>query len=89
MSYKTNLGREILTVDDLKEAELEIIRHCQRRRFQDEINSLKKGEPIKRSSYIYKLNPVLQDGILRVGGRLHRSAMPEESKHSAILAKDL
>ena len=44
---------------------------------------------IKRSSHIYKLNPVLQDGILRVGDRLNRAAMPEESKHPAILAKDL
>lgn len=41
---------------------------------------------MKRTSYIYKLNPILEDGVLRVGGRLSRSAMPEES---AILAKDL
>lgn len=88
-NYKTSLSKEPLTVDDLKEAELEIIRHCQRKKFQEEINSLQKGEPVKRSSHIYKLNPVLQDGILRVGGRLNRAAMPEESKHPAILAKDL
>lgn len=84
-SCKPNLGRESVTADDLKKAELEIIRYCQ----NEEINSLKKGEPIKGSSHLYKLNPVLQDGILRVGGRLHRAAMPEESKHPAILANDL
>lgn len=84
-SYKTSC-KGTLTVDDLKEAELEIIRHCQSKKFQEEINSLQKGEPVKRSSLIYKLNPSLQDGILRVGGRLNRAAMPEESKHPAILA---
>ncbi|MBN3311325.1 ZN675 protein, partial [Amia calva] len=31
---------------------------------------------------------ILQDGVLRVGGRLSRAAMPEESKHPAILSKD-
>ena len=44
---------------------------------------------MKRTSHIYKLNPVLEDGVLRVGGRLSRAAMPEEAKHPAILAKDL
>lgn len=65
-SYKTSLSKGTLTVDDLNKAELEIIRHCQRKKFQEEINTLQKGEPIERSSHINKLNPVLQDGILRV-----------------------
>lgn len=43
---------------------------------------------MKRTSHIYKLNPVLEDGVLRVGGRLSRAAMPEEAKHPVILAKD-
>ncbi|KAL4008773.1 hypothetical protein ACER0C_002625 [Sarotherodon galilaeus] len=81
--------KENLTVDDLKEAELEIISHCQRQKFQEEITALQKGEPVKRSSHIYKLNPLLQDGILRVGGRLSRSALPEEFKHPVILDKSL
>lgn len=88
-NYKASLSKTSITVDDLKEAEVEIIRHCQRKRFQEEITSLKKGEPVKRSSHIYKLNPILQDGILRVGGRLNRATKPEESKHPVILAKDL
>lgn len=33
---------------------------------------------------MHKLNPVLRDGILSVGGRLSRAAMPEEAKHPAI-----
>ncbi|KAL4009060.1 hypothetical protein ACER0C_002912 [Sarotherodon galilaeus] len=81
--------KENLTVDDLKEAVLEIISHCQRQKFQEEITALQKGEPVKRSSHIYKLNPLLQDGILRVGGRLSRSALPEEFKHPVILDKSL
>ncbi|KAK2903740.1 hypothetical protein Q8A73_010397 [Channa argus] len=86
LNYKTR--KKNLTVDELKEAEVDIIRHCQRKSFPDEISSLLKGEAVKRSSHIHRLNPVLQDGILRVGGRLSRAAMPEESKHPAILAKN-
>lgn len=44
---------------------------------------------MKKSSHIFKLSPVLDDGVLRVGGRLGKSAMPEEKKHPVILAKDL
>ncbi|XP_051786109.1 uncharacterized protein LOC127528851 isoform X1 [Erpetoichthys calabaricus] len=36
---------------------------------------------------MYKLDPIIQDGILRVGGRLGKAAMPEEAKHPAILHK--
>ncbi|KAK2920579.1 hypothetical protein Q8A73_000064 [Channa argus] len=86
LNYKTR--KKNLTVDELKEAEVDIIRHCQRKSFPDEISSLLKGEAVKRSSHIHRLNPVLQDGILRVGGRLSKAAMPEESKHPAILAKN-
>lgn len=78
-----------LTLEELKTAEMEIVRFCQRKRFPEEFSCLQKGENVKRNSHIHKLNPILEDGILRVGGRLSRSAMPEESKHPAILAKDL
>lgn len=87
-SYKASLSNRTLTVDDLRKVELEILRHCQRKKFLEEINSLQKGEPVKRRSHIYKLDLILQDGVLRVGGRLSRAAMPEESKHPAILGKD-
>ena len=76
-------------MDNLKKDKLEIIRYSQRKKFQKEINFLQKGEPVKRSSHIYKLNPILQDGILKVGGRFSRTAMPKEFKLPAILAKDL
>lgn len=55
--------------------------------FPDEISSLQKGESVKRNSCLYKLDPMLENGLLRVGGRLSRAAMPEEAKHPAILAR--
>lgn len=44
---------------------------------------------VRKDSCIFRLDPYLEDAVLRVGGRLSRSAMPEESKHPIILHKDL
>lgn len=49
--------------------------------------TLQKGGTVKKTSSIYKLDPVLQNGIIRVGGRLSKLAMPEEIKHPVILSK--
>lgn len=86
---KKALNKPQLTVDDLTNAEKEIIRICQEQHFQEEIPALKKGsQKVKRTSCVHNLDPILQDGVLRVGGRLCKSAMPLESKHPAILPKD-
>ena len=87
-SYKRSLKQTYLTVDDLRQAELDIICHCQQKKFQEEISALQRKEPVKKSSQIYRLNPQLQEGILRVGGRLSRASMPAEAKHPMLLPKD-
>ncbi len=52
------------------------------------MSALLKGQNVKRSCHLYRLNPVLQDGLLGVGRRLSRAAMPENSKQSVILSRD-
>ncbi|TKS69341.1 hypothetical protein D9C73_003405 [Collichthys lucidus] len=78
-----------LSLEEIKNSEMEIIKLCQMQRYSEEISCLQRGESVKRNSHIYKLNPMLDDGALRVGGRLSNAAMPEESKHPVIIAKDL
>ncbi len=86
---KLTQGRSVLMPNDLLEAESAIIRYCQRQRFQDEISSLmSERRTVSRQSSIYKLDPVLEDGLLRVGGRLSKGAMPLEVKHPLILSKE-
>ena len=88
--YKATLNKEPLTMANLTAAETEIIRYCQNSKFQVEISTLKRGKQlVKGNSPICKLDPVLQNGILRVGGRLSKSAMPEESKHPIIMPNDM
>ncbi|XP_049329531.1 uncharacterized protein LOC125794101 [Astyanax mexicanus] len=75
------------SVQDLEEAEESIVKFCQKQGFPQEIECLRNGKNVSRKSSIFRLDPVLDHGILRVGGRLSRMAMPEEQKHPAILPK--
>lgn len=78
-----------LTLDELLEAEVAIIHYCQKQRFSEEIAALFSGSrTVSRRSPIYRLDPVWEDDVLRVGGRLSSGAMPEEAKHPLILSKD-
>lgn len=87
--FKRTTMYRSLTKEDVDRAELAIIKFCQRQRFPEELDSLEKEQHVKKSSHLYKLCPQLQDGIMRVGGRLSRLSMPVEVKHPIILSKDL
>lgn len=50
-----------LCMEELREAKLEVIRSCQKKRFPEEFYSLQKGLNGKLTSHIYKLNLVLDE----------------------------
>lgn len=85
--FKKAVKGKYLTCDDLTEAETKIVKYCQKRSFKEDLATLKEHQRVKKSSSLFKLNPVLQDGVMRVGGRLSRAAMPDNSKQPAILPK--
>lgn len=76
-----------LSADDLDLAENAIVRFVQLAHYGEEMNTLNSGT-VKKSNHLFKLDPVVTEGVLRVGGRLSRSALPEEAKHPVILPKD-
>lgn len=82
------VDKQVLSVNDLIRAEIAIICHSQQMAFREEITDLLSGAAVVKSkSDIYRLDPVLCQGVLRVGGRLSRSALPQEQKHPVILSK--
>ncbi len=87
--YKALLKASNISNDDLKEAESAIICYCQGQDFTEELLSLKKGLNIKKDSSIFRLDPRTQDGLLRVGGQLRKSAMPVETNNPIILPKNV
>ena len=88
-SKQQKSGPYVMTVNDMEDAEMAIVQYCQRQGFTHEVSNLQKGMPsVSRSSLIYRLDPFMDSGTLRVGGRLRKRAMPIEQKHPAILPKD-
>ncbi|KAI2646661.1 NEDD4 family-interacting protein 2 [Labeo rohita] len=88
-AFKDSLGNQKLSLKNLTEAETAIVAFCQQERFPDEIAALTSKNPvIPRSSSIYRMDPVLDGGLLHVGGRLSKAAIPEDLKHPLILSKD-
>lgn len=75
-----------ITLEEIERAEREILKHVKRRAFPEEFNHSKK--PVKKSSRLYKLDPIVIDGLLHIGGRLRKASLPMESKHQIILLKD-
>ncbi|KAK0138081.1 hypothetical protein N1851_025745 [Merluccius polli] len=88
-TFKRKMASSCPSVEELEKSELEIIKFSQRKRFPEEFSMLEKGKSVKGHSHIHTLCPLMEDGVLRVGGRLSRSSMPAEAKHPIILAKHL
>ena len=52
------------------------------------MKALKNGEPVSRSSPIFRLSQFLgQDGLLRIQGRLQFAGLPTEAQHLIIVPK--
>ena len=76
---------KMMTCHFMKEAEKAIIRYVQQEEFHEEIKAIKSNEPLKVSSKLIKLKPIMKDNILLVGGRLNNSCLHEGIKHPTIL----
>ena len=61
-----------------------IIKLTQASAFSKEIESLLKNQEIPKQSKLLPLSPFLDNGILKVGGRLEYSNLPYEKKHPIL-----
>ena len=87
--FKTTISRQGLSLEDYAKAEQAMISCVQGQRFKDEIALLKAAIHVKKDSQLYKLDPVWEYRVLRVGDCLSRAATPEQTKHPGILSQDL
>ena len=90
-----NIGYR-LSSKDIEEAEHAILKNMYLNVFPEEMKYLVSSDGsskrsrekyVRRSSSLFKLSPYLDDGLLRVGGRLSRAAIPEQTKHPYILPR--
>ena len=83
------ISSSLITLELMQEAEIEIIKSTQRRSFKNEIDALKSGNVISKSSKVHKLDPFVDnDGVLRAGGRIQKSSLNKEIQHPVLLPKE-
>ena len=77
-----------LTTEELRDAEIAIIRSHQESEMMTELRHLNNGHLVDHRSKLSSLNPRLdENGIMRVGGRLEFANIPYNTKHPIILQK--
>jgi hypothetical protein len=75
-----------LSVEEYRSAKLLWFKQCQSAHYSAEIKALESEvRSLPRLSHLIPLLPFLQDGLLRVGGRLDRALIPYDARHQIIL----
>ena len=77
-----------IDIEDLRDAEVSLIRYVQLQNFSIELTLLRKNKTLPKISSLYKLDPIIVDNVLRVGGRLHEADLDYDLKHPIILPED-
>ena len=74
--------------EDLERAKRKIVTVVQKSYFPSEVRSLREGKPMKASSEIIKLRPVMkEDKVMRVGGRISMAPISTDAMNPMILPK--
>lgn len=86
-----------LSVSKVIGAEKEILKYAQKQSLKEEFLVLRqnnkqmqdktKQNPMKKCSSICKLDPVLENGLVRIGGRLQNASIENDTKHPIVLPR--
>ncbi|XP_072934977.1 uncharacterized protein [Epargyreus clarus] len=74
-----------LEPDQIKEAEKILLRRSQEESFQDEVRCVKKMKPFEKNSRLKKLDVVMEDGLLRLRGRIDAARHTRQDKIPVVL----
>ena len=72
-----------ISVLELGNAELDLLRYVQSQEFTSEVATIKKGKRLSQKS-LYQLNPIVVGGVLRVDGRLDNVNFNFDLRHPII-----
>ena len=75
----------MLSAADLQEASLALCKQAQIESFKEDYEDLWAERPLPRDSSLLPLQPILVNGIIRVGGLLNKAPIPFEAKHLVII----
>ena len=79
----------ILQADNIRQAELSLIKYIQQQSFPTEMDLLKTGKTqVHKKSSLFPLQPILMHDVICLGTRFSNSQFPDEFKFPAILPRD-
>ncbi|KAK2561737.1 hypothetical protein P5673_015113 [Acropora cervicornis] len=81
------LKASTLQLVEIQQTSQEIVRLVQSQHFHEEYLCLKEGRQVKCNSKLANLSPILIDGVIRVGGRIHRAPIAFKAAHPMVLPK--
>lgn len=87
LGHKQMYNGDHVAVEERERAAKVVIKLVQQQAFSKEMQIIERGEALPNSSALYPLDPILDNGILRVGGRLKHSSLSQDLKHPVILPK--
>ena len=76
------------TPEELDQAMHVVLQATQRSAFTKELAALQAQKPIPKSSCLLQLSPIIEDKLIRVGGRLRHSNLGSDERHPIIMPKD-
>ena len=77
-----------LTTAEINQSRVILLRQAQLESFPNEYNLMSSLKPIQSTSKLIGLNPIFDEGLIKVAGRIRHANIPKESKHLIILFKD-
>ena len=75
------------TPDERSQAMNVIIQAVQREAFPAEFSALTNGKALPNSSPLFRLSPVVEEGLMRIGGRLTHAPLEHAEKNPLVLPK--
>ena len=81
------LKASTLQLVEIQQTSQEIVQLVQSQHFHEECLCLKEGRQVKCNSKLANLSPILIDGVIRVGGRIHRAPIAFKAAHPMVLPK--
>ena len=79
---------KFLTTTEINQSRIILLRQALFQSFLNEYKLMSFSKPVPSNSKLKCLNPVFDEGLVKVEGRIRHPNIPNESKHQIILFKD-
>jgi hypothetical protein len=79
--------KPVITASELEAAGHTVVSLVQKEYLSSELSKLQEGKFVGKQSVLYKLNPFLSEGVIRVGGRIDNAEVNFDAKHPIVVPK--